>query len=71
MAMKQTALSVQGMTCNHCRQAVHNVLTAIPGVENVTVDLEAARAEVWHSDSVTTQQMADAVNRAGFKAAPE
>ena len=32
-------LTVKGMSCNHCKQAVTKALEAIPGVSDVSVDL--------------------------------
>ncbi|MBL1218853.1 MAG: heavy-metal-associated domain-containing protein [Planctomycetes bacterium] len=71
MTTRRTTLGVQGMTCNHCRETVQTILSAMPGVEKASVDLENARAEVVHADTVTGTQMADAVSNAGFEATPE
>ena len=34
-------LKVEGMSCEHCVNAVSNAVKAFPGVENVAVSLEA------------------------------
>ena len=39
-------LSVAGMTCGHCVAAVTNAVRAVPGADDVTVDLKAGRVTV-------------------------
>jgi copper chaperone CopZ len=43
-----TQLAVTGMTCSHCVASVTEELSALPGVENVSIDL------VVGGDSVVT-----------------
>ena len=37
---------VPEMSCSHCEAAVSEAVSAVPGVESVTVDLESKRVEV-------------------------
>ena len=37
-------LTVKGMSCNHCKQAVTQALEALPGVSDVNVNLEKGEA---------------------------
>ncbi|MGZ4599630.1 MAG: heavy-metal-associated domain-containing protein [Oryzihumus sp.] len=39
-----TTITVTGMTCGHCAQAVTGELSAVPGVTDVAVDLRAGAA---------------------------
>lgn len=39
-------LRVAGMTCEHCVRAVTQAVRALPGVEDVSVDLEHGRVTV-------------------------
>ena len=39
--MSSTTYTVSGMTCEHCAASVKEEISAIPGVESVTVDLES------------------------------
>ena len=39
--MSEQTLKVDGMTCGHCAHAVTEELSALPGVDEVTVDLVA------------------------------
>ena len=38
-------LTVKGMSCNHCKQAVTQALEALPGVSDVNVDLGRSHLE--------------------------
>ncbi|MFY7869283.1 MAG: cation transporter, partial [Exiguobacterium sp.] len=38
--MKETTLTVEGMTCNHCKAAVEGALNELNGVESATVSLQ-------------------------------
>lgn len=42
--MSQTTITVTGMTCGHCAHAVTEELSAVPGVTDVAVDLNAGTA---------------------------
>ena len=61
-------LNVEGMMCNHCKASVEKVLSAIPGVSAVTVDLEAKSAVVACDASVLDADLVAAVEKKGFKA---
>lgn len=37
--MEQVVLKVDGMSCSHCVNAVTKAVGALPGIENVSVDL--------------------------------
>lgn len=41
MSTTTTTLSVAGMTCQHCVQAVTTELTALDGVQDVAIDLRS------------------------------
>lgn len=58
---------VEGMMCNHCKASVEKVLSAVPGVSAVTVDLEAKTAAVTCDDTVTDAALFAAVEKKGFK----
>ncbi len=62
----QTQLSVQGMTCDHCRQAVERALKGVAGVAAVQVDLAKGQAVVEHENTVASAALAAAVNKTGF-----
>ncbi len=59
-------LSIEGMSCGHCVTAVTNALEAVPGVTEVSVDLEAGSAEV--GGDADLQILIDTVEEQGYKA---
>jgi copper chaperone len=40
-----TTVKIAGMSCNHCVMGVKKALSAIPGIENLQVEIGAARFE--------------------------
>lgn len=64
MASEKT-LKIEGMTCNHCVMSVTKELEKLPGASNVAVDLASASAHL--STDATDEQLAEAVDEAGYK----
>jgi len=62
------SLSISGMSCSHCLDAVRRALSGAPGV--VVESVGIGRAEVQYDPAVTTpDQIAAAVTNAGYEAA--
>ena len=61
-------LHVEGMMCMHCKASVEKVLSAVPGVTAVVVDLEGKTAVVTCEASVQAADLIAAVEKKGFKA---
>lgn len=61
-------LKIQGMTCQHCVQAVTRALQKVTGVRSVNVSLEHGRAEVEHAEDLPTQDLVSVVAKAGYTA---
>lgn len=61
-------LNVEGMMCMHCKASVEKVLSAVPGVTAVAVDLEAKTAVVTCESNVMDADLVAAVEKKGFKA---
>ena len=57
---------IEGMMCNHCKMAVEKVLSAVPGVTAVVVDLEAKTAKVACAEDVADSTLFAAVEKKGF-----
>lgn len=55
---------IEGMACPHCQATVKKAIEALPGVNNVVVDLGAGKAIV--DGEVSSEVVASAVNNAGF-----
>lgn len=64
--MKKT-VDIEGMSCGHCSAAVTKALSAVDGVSDVYVDLEARRATLTASDSVSDAALKEAVEDVGFE----
>ena len=58
--------TVTGMTCGHCVSAVTEEVSGIEGVESVEVDLATGAVVVQASVDLTREQMAAAVDEAGY-----
>jgi copper chaperone CopZ len=65
--MTQT-LSITGMTCEGCANAVRRALSRVAGVSKAEVDLAGARAIV--EATVPQEALVAAVRAAGFGAEP-
>ena len=64
----RTTYAVRGMTCEHCRAAVREEVSAVPGVTAVEVDL-AAGAVTVEGEGVSPAAVAAAVEEAGYEVA--
>ena len=65
-----TTFQVEGMTCDHCRNAVTTEVSAVPGVEAVNVDVEAGTVTVSADQPVDRSDIAAAVDEAGYTLLP-
>jgi copper chaperone CopZ len=54
------------MTCDHCVHAVTEEVSALDGVEDVTVDLGSGRLSVRSRTEVPYASVAAAVDEAGY-----
>lgn len=63
----KTILSVEGMMCSHCTGAVEKALRAVPGVQDVHVDLAAKTAVVEAGTPVSGDVLKKAVTDAGYQ----
>ena len=63
-------LSISGATCQGCARKISSALTAVPGVEDVQVNLEHQHAHVSGSDALSEEALQHAIAEAGY-APPE
>ena len=64
-----TTVNVSGMTCGHCVSSVTEELTDIPGVQNVSINLNAGGvSEVTITSTLTLDpaEIGEAVAEAGY-----
>ncbi len=65
--MKRLVVGVAGMSCQGCVKNVTGVLQALPGVSEVNVSLEEAKAEITYDPQlVRPTQFKAAIEGAGF-----
>ncbi len=66
--MEQTVLKVDGMSCNHCVNAVTKAVSALGGVEDVSVDLGGKTVSVKFDPSKSTiEAIKSAIDDQGFE----
>jgi copper chaperone len=66
--MEELTYSVPGMHCGHCERAVSEELSAVAGVESVSVDLETKRVVV-SGRALDDAALRAAIDDAGYEAA--
>lgn len=67
--MSTTTVSISGMTCGHCVDSVTEEISAIDGVQSVTVDLNKggiSTATVTSESDIDPGQIGEAVAEAGY-----
>lgn len=57
---------VQGMTCNHCVQAIHSAITGADPQAKVVIDLANGRVEV--DSTLEAQALVDLIEEEGYQA---
>ena len=61
-----TIYDVEGMSCQHCVNAVTEEVSKVPGVEQVAVDLEGGKVTVTTAGAVDDAAVRAAVDEAGY-----
>lgn len=61
-------LRIDGMHCGGCQNAVRRVLTSLPSVSAVTVDLATGSASVEAGADIDPARLVSAVEQAGYQA---
>lgn len=65
--MQNVTLTVQGMSCGHCVKTVKGSVGELAGVNEVTVNLEAAQVSVSFDEAqVTVGQIKEAIDDQGY-----
>ena len=65
-----TTFQVAGLTCDHCRRAVTEEISRIPGVHSIAVDLATGSVTVTVTQPVDRADIAHAVDEAGYTLIP-
>ncbi|GGG93223.1 copper chaperone CopZ [Staphylococcus pragensis] len=65
--MINDVIKVDGMSCDHCRNAIESALAKINGVRTAEVDLDKNEVRVDYDDNkVSMQEMKDAIEDQGY-----
>lgn len=62
----KTILNVEGMSCQHCVNAINNAVGELEGVASVDVSLEGKTVTVEHDEKVTEAQIKEAIEDQGY-----
>ena len=65
--MIQRTITVEGMTCQHCVNAVTTEVGRVPGVSKVTVDLDSGKVTIASDRPVDDAALREAVEEAGYE----
>jgi copper ion binding protein len=57
---------VPGVSCEHCVRAITGEVSALPGVQQVVVNLADKSVRVSHEGKVSTEELIRAINEAGY-----
>ena len=62
-----TTYSVPGMSCGHCRAAITTEVSAVPGVQQVDVDLDTKLVRI-SGENLDDSTLVAAIDEAGYEA---
>lgn len=63
--METKTVIVNGMKCGNCKTAVENGLRAIPGIKDITVDLQKQEATIV-AEAIDLKKVKSAVEDLGY-----
>ncbi|WP_067964171.1 heavy-metal-associated domain-containing protein [Nocardiopsis trehalosi] len=61
-----TTITVSGMTCGHCVNAVKEEVSALPGVTSVDVELDSGRVTIDGTEPIDPDRLTAAIDEAGY-----
>ncbi|MDA8311809.1 MAG: heavy-metal-associated domain-containing protein [Actinomycetota bacterium] len=62
-----TVYTVPGMSCDHCKHAVSEALSSVPGVRTVEVDIDTKVVTIL-GDGLIDSALRAAIEEAGYEA---
>ena len=69
MATIDKTFTISGMSCGGCVNSLTRVLKSVQGIEPIKI--EVGKAQLRLADTVSSQTVKDAVQRAGFEVTAE
>lgn len=67
--MSMLTAHIDGMSCNHCLDAVNSALGSVPGVRIASVRLGRAEVELLPDGGATSDAVVMAIEEAGYNVA--
>ncbi len=67
LTMPRTILTIEGMTCDHCVQAVGKALASLPGVVEAQVSLPLKQATITYEGELDLEATQKAVEEEGYR----
>jgi len=67
--MSLSVITVTGMTCEHCENAVRAEISVIPGVSQVDVDVASGEVKILAEPAPELADLRAAVEEAGYQLA--
>lgn len=67
---KTTVVTAPEIVCGGCAGSIGKALGNVEGVRNVEVDVASKRVTVEHDAGVARERIVEALDRAGYSAAP-
>lgn len=65
--MEKIVLNVQGMSCNHCVNAVESNVGKLAGVDSVKVDLAGANVDItFDKEIVSLEKIKETIDDQGY-----
>lgn len=64
--MNKKVISIEGMSCNHCKMSVERALNSIEGVTKVEVSLENKNAVIESSKEIDNNKIKETIENEGF-----
>ena len=61
-----TKITVEGMTCNHCKQSVTDAILGVESVNNVNIDLDSGDVFI-SGDNIDIEKIYQSIEKIGFK----
>lgn len=64
---KELNLKIEGMTCGHCEMSVTKELSKLAGAQEIKVSAAEGTASLKIDDSVSHEEISEAIDEAGYK----
>jgi len=68
---REVVLAIDGMRCTGCAWLIERTVSALPGVEGVSINAAARRTRIsWRPEAISLATILDRLHRVGYRALP-